>query len=319
MLISFLPFKIFISYKFFFQSFFFFFKFLSNGVYVQLCHMQLWSWSPPMPGRLPMACSGCELVAIYFMGLKIASLYQGTFLVSGSNCRLLGVEQDPNSIGATLNYIKWHIDEVQNNALNVAVPTLTDALYDHGGFSTSAYVHPHSQTDHHGWTEELLPTSWITNYLKASPSSDYCQCTIFLSHARIEPINAFSRTHPLSIYRNFKKKSSLDLELFFYFLFFGWKIRFRALEYPSNHYHKRSWATKIHWRKLLLTLKAHHRLSRNKWLFIRKGDWCNENVKNDRRDKLKQTDNKSSRINVKIFLKSTDSLRMSDDRTSINI
>ena len=78
--------------------------------------------------------------------------------------QIVGVDQDPRSLGATLHYQMAY--RIQNHAIDLALPTTTDTLMIHvDSHQIPSYTHIPRQIS----TEELkklLPTSWITNYKK---------------------------------------------------------------------------------------------------------------------------------------------------------
>ena len=78
--------------------------------------------------------------------------------------QIVGVEQDPKSIGSTLHYQMAYI--LQDHALDLAIPSTTEALMiSIDSNQVATYTHISRQIP----TEELiklLPSSWITNYEK---------------------------------------------------------------------------------------------------------------------------------------------------------
>ncbi|PON42240.1 Viral movement protein [Parasponia andersonii] len=76
--------------------------------------------------------------------------------------QIIGVEQDPQAMGATLHY--QMVYRVQNHALDLALPTTSDALLvSVNSHHVPSYTHIPRQIS----TEELkkiIPDSWITSY-----------------------------------------------------------------------------------------------------------------------------------------------------------
>ena len=78
--------------------------------------------------------------------------------------QIIGVEQDPKSIGATLHYQMAY--RLQDHALDLAVPSSTDALMisvDPNQMATCTHIPRQIPTEE---LVKLLPGAWVTNYEK---------------------------------------------------------------------------------------------------------------------------------------------------------
>ena len=78
--------------------------------------------------------------------------------------QILGVEQDPRSIASTLHYQLAY--RLQDHALDLAVPTSTDALMisvDSSQMATCTHIPRQISTEE---LHKILPKRWITNYEK---------------------------------------------------------------------------------------------------------------------------------------------------------
>ena len=98
--------------------------------------------------------------------------------------QIVGVEQDPRSIGATLHYQMAY--RLQDHALDLAVPPSTDALMitvDSNQMATCTHIPRQIPTEE---LVKLLPGAWVTNYEKLWQPHTVAQTTTEPSYKKLE-------------------------------------------------------------------------------------------------------------------------------------